>query len=1232
MNLFQCPSKDIFPIAKPFNLVMMEFKKTVLVYFLILAIPLIGKSQTSGTRSLIAIGNLEDPILLQKIYDQANQSQPDAILDVLVLGFGKPDSKNLEEDENRMISSFSDLSKKLKSNGGRLFLVPGPTNWAEGKSKGLDQILDLQEKIKSLEIENLHFLPSGACPGPVEFPLNENELLVLMDTQWLIHPFEKGDENSSCDAKLPSEVILSLRDIIQRNDTKKIILAMYHPVFSVGESSGAFGIKDHIFPTTRIEPWLYLPLPVVGSLYPAYRSFLGAPQDQAHPAYKAWVQAFGETIVAHPNVVLISALDRSLQYSNFNECAVIMTNLAPAEGAIKKSEINEFASKTSGWVSLELNGAEPIHMSFFEQGKSQPLFEKTLPLRTKPIAYSEEDFHDINLDKDSVLTPMSYLYIAEKSQRKFLGENYRTEWSTSVKIPVFRLKNTEESYSIVKRGGGMQTKSLRLENDRTEDEYVLRSIEKYPASAIPSILKKTIAKNIVQDQISASNPFGPLVVPTLADAVGVGHLDPIIVWLPDDPDLGIYQNEFGQNSYLFERRFPELPQDKKDPETYNTDDVIEKLLKDNDNRVDQKQALRSRIFDLWIGDWDRHDDQWVWIGFEEKEGRTFQPVPRDRDQAFFVNQGFLPKIASRNWIMPKLQGFDYELKNVNGFMFNGRYFDRSFLNQLDKPTWEKALDTFLEQLTESVIDSALAELPSQIYPLSAPTIREKLLARKTWLKEKSLEYYSFLAKEVDIPGTYKDEEFQVNYFPDGKVEVKVYKIAKSGKLEYKIYDRVFDPADTQEIRLYGIKGDDNFKLSGTGTGQIKVRILSGEKPDLIQDDSRVPKSSHLIYQYNSAPDSLITQGSEKILLSKDPKVFSYNRKDFKYGIKSPLPSIEFNADDGLFLGAGIRWTTQGFRKEPFKSEQSIKGNAAFLTGAFNFYYTGRFVDVWKTWDLEVATDVRAPNYVSNFFGYGNESIGLTPESNDPDFFRTRYNQIRFYSGLRKELGDHSFFRIGPTVEYLSMDDEDNEGRFISLPESGIDQFNLNQPKVFTGLVSRVELDRRNHRTMPSRGFRIFGDMKGLTGLNEFSRSTLQISGEISGYWTFRENSRFTWASSLGAGYTFGDYEFFQGQTLGGKTNLRGYRRSRFNGDGVLYSNTELRIRLLDLKTYLFPASAGVLGFYDIGRVWYDQESSNEWHSGKGFGLWVAPLNRIIILGTMGFGEENLFALTFGFQF
>src|SRR5690606_35191528 len=75
----------------------------------------------------------------------------------------------------------------------------------------------------------------------------------------------------------------------------------------------------------------------------------------------------------------------------------------------------------------------------------------------------------------------------------------------------------------------------------------------------------------------------------------------------------------------------------------DTEKLIKKLLDDPKILVNQKSYLKCRLFDLIINDWDRHADQWAWLGFD-KEGKTvFEPFPRDRDNAFYLfDDGLLP--------------------------------------------------------------------------------------------------------------------------------------------------------------------------------------------------------------------------------------------------------------------------------------------------------------------------------------------------------------------------------------------------------------------------------------------------------------------------------------------------------------------------------------------------------------------------------------------------------------
>ena len=118
---------------------------------------------------------------------------------------------------------------------------------------------------------------------------------------------------------------------------------------------------------------------------------------------------------------------------------------------------------------------------------------------------------------------------------------------------------------------------------------------------------------------------------------------------------------------------------------------------------------------------------------------------------------------------------------------------------------------------------------------------------------------------------------------------------------------------------------------------------------------------------------------------------------------------------------------------------------------------------------------------------------------------------------------------------------------------------------------------------------------------------------------------------------------YQAQTLDGKTEIRGFRKTRFYGDTKAYFNNEVRVKLGSLRTYLFPATFGLHGFYDVGRVWYEDANgvdssapsgkSDVWHRSFGGGLWFAPYNLSTIVTELGHSPEGtLFYLRLGFLF
>src|SRR5690606_36346940 len=321
----------------------------------------------------------------------------------------------------------------------------------------------------------------------------------------------------------------------------------------------------------------------------------------------------------------------------------IISGSGSKTGHVKKGRYAHYAKGVKGFVKATFLRDGSAHLEYWQADDEVTDGRVVHTAELVPVRQLISPPDPIkNIEQDTVVVSASHQYAAGPGRRFFFGSNYRDAWQTPVKIPVFRLSQQQGGMKVLQKGGGQQTLSLRLA-DSTGREYVLRSVEKNPEGAVPEMFRKTFAQDLVQDQISASHPYGAVVIPKLAESAGIYHANPKLVYIADDSLLGKYRRDFAGSLAIFEERPDEDWSDKSffgnSSNIVSTSKVLEKLADDTDNQVDQRFVARSRLFDLWIGDWDRHDDQWRWATEEKGKLEFFRPIPRDRDQAFFVNEG-----------------------------------------------------------------------------------------------------------------------------------------------------------------------------------------------------------------------------------------------------------------------------------------------------------------------------------------------------------------------------------------------------------------------------------------------------------------------------------------------------------------------------------------------------------------------------------------------------------------
>lgn len=1157
-------------------------------------------------------------------------------------GLPNEDASDYEEAAS-ILKTQVGFIQGLKTKG---IFIPGNHDWHNWGRKGLEYIRNQQQWLDSLKDENITLLPRDGCPGPVEIALSDNTVLIILDTQWFLHQWDKATDPELCDATTNAEVFSMVEDIFRRNTGKRVIVAAHHPLYTYGEHGGVFTWKAHIFPLVKITKHAYIPFPVIGSIYPLYRKWLGHIQDTPHPIYKNFSEALQQIMKAYPGAIYVAGHEHALQYIVKDSTHYIVSGSVAKTEYVKQKGHALFAKDILGFSEMGILANGSVRLTFYQVDEHYPdghkVFETTIPA-LPPEPSRLEEIPDYS--GQFVRTNASNQYETGSFHERLLGENYRPAWSQEIDVQVFDLGEEKGGLKILQKGGGQQTLSLRLA-DSSGHEYVLRSVEKYPAAAIPEPLRETFAQDLVQDQISASHPYAALVVPPLAEAVGLFHTNPRLVYIPDDPRLGEYRSTFTHTLALFEERpdddWSDAPWFGNSKNIISTAKVVDKLADDNDNRVDEKFVLKNRLFDFIIGDWDRHDDQWRWAEFETEDDDVYRPIPRDRDQAFFVNEGWLASLWSRRWALPKFEGFHKEIRWPPGLSFNARHFDRSFITSLSREEWVEMAEMLRIGLTDAVIEDAIRQWPEEIFNLDGMQVIEKLKSRRDKIVSYALSYYEFLAREVNVTGSDKMECFVVERLSGGNVHVKVYKITKKGKREKVLYDRIFRKDETREIRLFGLDGEDVFEISGSAESSIRIRVIGGNGEDLLLDRSTVSGPGKKTWFYDQPGQGQYRSAGEvRDLSSVDPDVNKYDRLSFEYDRLAPLLYGNYNPDDGVFAGAGFIFLKHGFRKEPFSQRHIFLASIAPLTRSYNFSYQGKFTDVVGKWNVEFDADLKAPNFVNNFFGMGNESVynndiddELTGDiGNAIQYYRYRFKEVWIQPSFSRDLGRWGNLKFGPVFQRIELEPPGaGSPRYIQTYALGLQEPLFEVHNSFAGASWDYAVGRRNDPLFTQRGsvFSIRGrHLSQVEGpKNRFSA----YHGSFSLFHSFREESRLVLASRVGGGINSGNYPFYQAQILDGKTSLRGFRKTRFYGDRQLYANFEVRLQLLSFRSYLFPASMGILGFYDVGRIWYKNDmgidpsaidaNSDVWHKGGGGGVWFTPFNFTVLSAELAYSNEG----------
>jgi hypothetical protein len=223
----------------------------------------------------------------------------------------------------------------VKDVAARVVFIPGNHDWARGGPDGWAAVRRQEERVEERGGPTVSFLPNDGCPGPEIEDSGRRLRLVALDTQWWLHGHARPEHpGSSCPTDSEEEIVAALRSALEGAGGRDVVVLGHHPLQSGGPHGGRFGLKQHLFPLTEWKKGLYLPLPLVGSLYPLARAAGVTPQDIPSREYRRMRSALAGAMRDRPPLAWAAGHEHVLQVIESPEWGRVLVSGAGIYGHV----------------------------------------------------------------------------------------------------------------------------------------------------------------------------------------------------------------------------------------------------------------------------------------------------------------------------------------------------------------------------------------------------------------------------------------------------------------------------------------------------------------------------------------------------------------------------------------------------------------------------------------------------------------------------------------------------------------------------------------------------------------------------------------------------------------------------------------------------------------------------------------------------------------------------------
>ncbi len=378
----------------------------------------------------------------------------------------------------------------IKEFNGRVLFMPGNHDWYSDGLKGLKRQEEYIEK--ALNDKNA-FQPENGCPIK-KINSTDKITLVIIDTEWYLEDWDKHPTiNDDCDIKTKHDFFVELKSLFAKNNEKTLVVAMHHPAYTNGYHGGHFNPKKHLFPGSE-----NLPLPILGSITAQLRAVGGvSEQDVSNNLYQEFMKRITTLSKGNEKVIFVSGHEHNLQYIENDGVNQIVSGAGSKGYPVSLGNDGLFSYGGQGFAILDIykDGSSKVNYYSAKNGEPKLIFAHTI--------YETEEPYDISkLATEFPSTINTTVYPKELTQKSksftwLWGDHYRALYGTNITVPVVTLDTLYGGMKLLRRGGGFQTRSIKVINKEGKI-YVIRAVKK---SAIQFLQAAAFTNVFIEDDI-----------------------------------------------------------------------------------------------------------------------------------------------------------------------------------------------------------------------------------------------------------------------------------------------------------------------------------------------------------------------------------------------------------------------------------------------------------------------------------------------------------------------------------------------------------------------------------------------------------------------------------------------------------------------------------------------------------------------------------------------------------